>query len=105
MQAVTQIEENMYKKKFTVGLFADISGAFDTVTGDAIIKAMEDRNIETIIIRWYEQYIKNRIATITIQNFTKVISLSRGCPKGAASRFWLGIWYLMNSSMLSKNTA
>ena len=82
LQVVTQIEENMYKKKFTVSLFADISGAFDTVTGDAIIQAMRKRQIEESIIDWYDQYIRNRIATISIQNFTKTIKLNRGCPQG-----------------------
>ena len=73
LQVVTQIEESMHKKKFTVSLFADISGAFDTVTGDAIIEAMVKRNIEKEIIEWYEHYIRNRVATITIQNVTKTI--------------------------------
>ena len=67
LQVVTQIEENLHKKKFTVSIFADISGAFDSVTGDAIIEAMTKRNIEKEIVAWYEHYIRNRIATISIQ--------------------------------------
>ena len=82
LQVVTQIEDNLYKKKFTVSLFADISGAFDTVSGEAIIKAMVDKKISEDIIQWYEQYITNRIAMINIQNFTKTILLNRGCPQG-----------------------
>ena len=72
----------MHKKKFTVTLFADISGAFDTVSGDAIINAMKSKNISISIIRWYEQYITNRIATVVVQNFNKIILLNRGCPQG-----------------------
>ena len=52
------------------------------VTGDAIIEAMTKRNIEKEIVAWYEHYIRNRIATISIQNITKTLLLNRGCPQG-----------------------
>ena len=51
LEVVTQIEDNMHKKKFTVTLFADISGAFDTVSSEAIINAMKSKNISISIIR------------------------------------------------------
>ena len=79
---VTHIEDNLYKKKFTLSLFADISGAFDTVSGDAIIDAMKERDIDGNIIDWYQDYISNRIATVKIQSTSKTIKLNRGCPQG-----------------------
>ena len=82
LQVATQIEDSIHKKKFCVATFADISGAFDTVSGDAIINAMVERGISESIIAWYEQYIMNRIATINVQNCSKTIALNRGCPQG-----------------------
>ena len=64
MQVLTQTEDGMHKKKFTVTLFADIAGAFDTVTGEAIINSMVEKEVDKIIIGWYQQYISNRIATL-----------------------------------------
>ena len=103
LQVITQIEENMYKKKYTLSVFADISRAFDTVSGDAIIQAMKDREIDAKIINWYEQYMTNRIATVNIQSTSKTVLLNRGCPNGAASRRWPGIWSSINYSRLLIN--
>ena len=82
LQVVTQIEDGLHKKKYTVGLFADISGAFDTVSGDAIINAMKEKGISNEIVNWYEQYIGNRIATVKVQTASRTVSLNRGCPQG-----------------------
>ena len=65
----------MCKKRFTLTLFANISNAFDTVTGDAIIKAMEERGISQDIIDWYQNYISNRIATVKICRTAKTVLL------------------------------
>ena len=82
LEVVTQIENGMGKKKATLAIFADIAGAFDSVTGEAIIEAMIKRKVNSNIIAWYEQYIANRVATLNIQATKVVMSLSRGCPQG-----------------------
>ena len=82
LQVATQIEDSLHRKKFTLALFADISGAFDSVSGAAIIEAMKERGINPKIVNWYEQYISNRIATVKVQETIKTVSLNRGCPQG-----------------------
>ena len=82
LNVVTQIENAKKNKKFTVAVFADISGAFDCVSGEAIIDAMRRRGIEESLVDWYEQYISNRIARLQVQSSVVNISLSRGCPQG-----------------------
>ena len=82
LNVVTQIENAKKNKKFTVAVFADISGAFDCVSGEAIIDAMRRRGIEVALVKWYEQYISNRIAKLQVQSSVVNISMSRGCPQG-----------------------
>ena len=82
LEVLTQIENGLYKGKITLAIYADIAGAFDSVTGDAIIQAMVKRNVDINIIKWYEHYIANRIATLQVRSTTVIMSLSRGCPQG-----------------------
>ena len=62
LQELTQKEDSLNKKKCTVALFADISGAFDTVSGDAFIEAMKEGGISKAILNRNKQYIGNRTA-------------------------------------------
>jgi ribonuclease HI len=102
LHVVTMIEEALLhsKKKFCVGVFADIEGAFDTVTGEAIIKAMKKKSIDDAIIGWYEQYIGNRIATLKVSGIEKMIGLSRGCPQGGCLSTLA--WNLVADELLSE---
>ena len=65
-----------------MSVFADISGEFNCVSGEAIIDAMMRRGIEEDIVDWYAQYIGNRIAKLQVQSSEVTIFLSRGCPQG-----------------------
>ena len=66
-----------------MALFADISGAFDTVSGDAFIEAMKERGISKAILNRNKQYIGNRTAIFKVQSTSRVVSLNKGWPKGS----------------------
>jgi hypothetical protein len=58
---VNTIEHAMHNGQFAVTVFLDIRGAFDNITSDAIILAMERHHINPEIAGWYELYLINRL--------------------------------------------
>ena len=82
LHVINKIEIAFEQNKYAIGTFIDISGAFDRVSGDAIIQSMLERGVSDQIILWYQHYIKNRISSLTVQNTSKTKTISEGCPQG-----------------------
>jgi hypothetical protein len=49
----------MHNGQFAVTVFLDIRGAFDNITSDAIVLAMERHHIDPEIAGWYEFCLRN----------------------------------------------
>ena len=69
----------------SIACFLDIRGAYDNILTEPILKGMKSKCLPSFMIRWYESYLKNRVATATIQNTTVVRTITKGTPQG-------GVW-------------
>ena len=79
---VSEIEKGILNKRFTMAVFCDIAGAFDTISFDAIKRGMESHNFPTSIINWYMQYISNRLCISKLGGTERVKALTKGVPQG-----------------------
>ena len=58
------------------------SEAFDAVSPEAIVEAMNDRGIDPKVVLWYENYIRERISICNYKGETVSRLLTIGCPQG-----------------------
>ena len=92
------VESSIMRGQYAIGCFLDVQGAFDTVDHNAAIKAMVAKDFPKDIIKWYAQFLKNRIV------FTNVLGSQahRKITKGVGQGLVLSpvIWCLIFDSFL-----
>ena len=59
---VNLIESAILRKQLCLVISVDIKGAFDNLAFMSIEKAMKDNNYPPLMIRWFMNFLKNRIA-------------------------------------------
>jgi hypothetical protein len=70
------VEQSLSEKKYCVGIFLDIEGAYDNIT---------KRNIPLQIINWFQQYMQHRTCEFTIGGETFERELTKGVTQGGVS--------------------
>ena len=80
-----QIYESFENDKYTVGIFIDLSKAFDTVDHAIILKKLEIYGIMGANLAWFRSYLTNRKEYICINNDTKTNEqrVTCGVPQGS----------------------
>ena len=79
------IEKALYRGRMVITVDLDIRGAFDNISKDAIIRAMERKGVEHEIISWYSDYLSNRTCESTLGGSTVSVKLNQGCPQGGVA--------------------
>ena len=88
---VSYIENNIYSTKHCIGVFLDISSAFDTIRPSHIKEEMKKRTENEDLVEWYYNYLMHRNMNFELQGATKRVSNSLGFPQGgvASAKMWL----------------
>ena len=60
LQLVNQITEAFSQGKYTLGIFIDISKAFDTVNHNILLVKLKACGIQSEILKWFRSYLSNR---------------------------------------------
>ena len=60
IQLADQINSNFEKAQYTLGVFIDLSKAFDTVDHKILIAKLENYGIKGINLLWFKSYLENR---------------------------------------------
>ena len=79
---VDSLESLILRDKYALAVFLDVEGAFNNVSYKSIIKAMYDRNISSKIVKWYDNFLLNRTATVDYKGITHTVSITKGCAQG-----------------------
>ena len=79
---VDKIESGILRNKLALGVFLDISGAFDNILLDKVIEQLRIKNFPTWMIDWYEYALNNREISLTTGRLTTKRKLKRGTPQG-----------------------
>ena len=71
-------------KKFTVGIFLDLSKAFDTVDHGILLKKLEHYGICGLVLEWIKSYFTNRQQCVEYNGICSLKSVIRcGVPQGS----------------------
>lgn len=97
--ALNTIESALFRKQMVMTIDLDIKGAFDNITTDAIVNAMEKRKIENNIISWYSDYLHHRTCEAQLGKSIKKAKLTRGSPQGGVKSPVIG-WSISYDSFL-----
>lgn len=97
---VTRLEKCIGHKDVAFVSFLDISGAFNNVSFQAIIQALEERNIDSFIICWIRNMLSSRLVLSSRGEANIAVSVNRGCPQGGVLSPLL--WSLVVDDLLKK---
>ena len=81
---VNQLYQSFDESKFTLGIFIDLSKAFDTVDHKILTKKLELYGIKDCNLRWFESYLSNRKKFITYgDKQTNIETITCRVPQGS----------------------
>ena len=84
LETVDTISEAMDNKKTTVGVFIDLSKAFDTVNHKILLQKLENYGLRGSILKWFTSYLENRQQFIYFNNScSRNLKVTCGVAKGS----------------------
>ena len=81
-KVVDKIEAGLLRNQFCLGIFCDISGAFDSIKIPSIIEGMKQKGVPPFLTNWFECCLENRQASATINNDSITRFLTQGVAQG-----------------------
>ena len=70
LELAEEISSSMDKSKFTVGVFIDLSKAFDTIDHSLLIKKLENFGIRGVVLNWVKSYLTDRKQYLSLGSTT-----------------------------------
>ena len=81
MNKITKVLDN---KEFVIGVFLDLSKAFDTVNHSLLLQKLEHYGIRGIVLDWFKNYITKRYQCVRYNNeISDKAEISCGVPQGS----------------------
>ena len=89
-QAILQLKKDITgsfeKRAYTLGVFIDLSKAFDNADHQILIKKLQYSGIDGTALEWFKSYLRNRKLYISSQDVTKnylFVVFICGVPQGS----------------------
>ena len=84
MEVVNDISQSMSKKQLTLGVFIDLSKAFDTVNHEILLQKLKKYGVVGVELAWLKCYLTNRHQFVKIDNEeSSFLKVKCGVPQGS----------------------
>ena len=85
------IEQFLYEDEHCLGVFLDISSAFDSISIDHIKQTLLEHNADPEFVEWYYSYLGRRYLEVELHGEKVELTTATGFPQGGvcSARFWL----------------
>ena len=75
---------NMNNKYLTLGVFLDLSRAFDSIDHKILLSKLDHYGVRGVALKWFEAYLLNRSQYVCIDGVSSPnLSINKGVPQGS----------------------
>jgi len=84
LNIIDHITQRLDSKEFSLGIFIDLSKAFDTIDHNILLKKLEVYGIRGTALNWFKSYLSNRMQSVEINgNVSSMRTITCGVPQGS----------------------
>ena len=82
LKLIDDISNEVNNKLYSIGIFIDLSKAFNTIDHSLLIKKLQHYGVRGIVADWFVSYLANRSQYVKIDDTSIVLlNVSCGVPK------------------------